>query len=76
MGMPSCGGCRYYVTLSKTSGECRRYPPFTLNPVNGANLYAKTTPAQWCGEFNARISYGDDRGRALAVPPRSLMEDR
>lgn len=50
----SCETCRFYGKLSRTTGNCRRFPPTMRNPDEGwkaADLFVRVRQIDWCGEY-------------------------
>ena len=47
---PSCGICRYFVTRTKTLGQCRAEPPHVTN-ATGKATWPTVRTADWCGCF-------------------------
>ena len=43
----TCGACRFYLGTDPDVGICRRRPPVRAG-------WPETTPADWCGEWQAR----------------------
>lgn len=69
--MTKCADCKFFVERwrddlsSAALGECRRRPPVVdqiSDPIEtedggtiGNRLFPAVAPADWCGEFRARI---------------------
>lgn len=48
--VPTCGICRYFITKTKTLGECRVEPPNIIN-ASGKTAWPKVKNMDWCGCF-------------------------
>ncbi len=47
-----CEGCRWFVALTPTKGECRRYPPVLLSLTQAK--FPEVENGKWCGEWQQR----------------------
>src|SRR5262245_12731395 len=69
---PRCDGCRFWVEVVATLGECRRFPPLAgvrQPTAAGPRMYWPLVLAEdWCGEYRPRSPADPDR---VQVTPRS-----
>ena len=51
----ACETCLYWVVLSETDGECRRYAPRPdFSQGQRSKQWPVTRSEAWCGEFKRR----------------------
>ncbi len=47
---PACRICRYFITETKTLGQCRAEPPNIIS-ASGKTDWPKVKTTDWCGCF-------------------------